>query len=58
MIFHLLYIDPGSGSYLVQVIIAALLGAVFYFKTIWLRIKMFFGAKKKEDQPDNPEGNE
>jgi hypothetical protein len=27
----LLYIDPGSGSYLVQVIIAAILGVVFYF---------------------------
>jgi hypothetical protein len=51
----LLYIDPGSGSYLVQVIIAAILGAVFYFKGIWLRIKLFFSGRKKEQQPDNPE---
>jgi uncharacterized membrane protein YfcA len=48
MIANLLYIDPGSGSYLVQVIIAAVLGAAFYFKTIWLRVKMFFGRKKEE----------
>ena len=56
MTAHLLYIDPGSGSYLVQVIIAAVLGISFYFKTIWLRIKLFFGAKKKEQQqPGNQE---
>ncbi|MFT3935551.1 MAG: hypothetical protein QM726_18130 [Chitinophagaceae bacterium] len=58
MMLHLLYIDPGSGSYLVQVIIAAILGVAFYFKTIWLRIKMFFGGKKKHEQSDNPKGNE
>jgi hypothetical protein len=32
----LLYVDPGSGSYLIQVIIAAILGALFYFKNAWL----------------------
>lgn len=53
----LLYIDPGSGSYLVQVIIAAVLGVAFYFKTIWLKIKMFFSGRKKEQQP-NQEGHE
>jgi hypothetical protein len=31
----LLYIDPGSGSYLVQVIIAAVLGVAFYFRNLW-----------------------
>jgi hypothetical protein len=44
-----LYIDPGSGSYLVQVIIAAILGALFYFKNLWWRIKAFFFRPKKED---------
>lgn len=41
------YIDPGSGSYLVQMIIAAILGIAFYFKTIWATIKAFFGGKKE-----------
>ena len=50
-----LYIDPGSGSYLVQAIIAAVLGGLFYFKRIWLRIKLFFSSKKKEQDPDNIE---
>jgi hypothetical protein len=51
--FTLLYIDPGSGSYLVQVIIAAILGVLFYFKNIWLSIKSFFYRDKKNDLPKN-----
>ena len=50
-----LYIDPGSGSYLVQAIIAAVLGGLFYIKRFWLKIKLFFGGKKKETEPDNAE---
>jgi hypothetical protein len=55
MIAELIYIDPGSGSYLVQAIIAAVLGAGFWIKMSWLRIKDFFAGKptqpaeKKED---------
>lgn len=49
----LLYVDPGSGGYLIQVIIAAILGVAFYFKTIWLKIKSFFGRSKKNDSSLN-----
>ena len=49
MTSFLIYIDPGSGSYLIQVIIAAILGALFYFKNLWWRIKSFFTKTKKED---------
>jgi hypothetical protein len=38
----LLYIDPGSGSYLIQVIVAAALGIAFFFKNIVLYIRHFF----------------
>jgi hypothetical protein len=48
---QLLYIDPGSGSYLLQVIIAAVLGVLFYFKNAWAWVKSFFVK-----QP--PAGNE
>lgn len=44
----LLYIDPGSGSYLLQAIVAGVMGAVFFIKTSWWRIKMFFTKKKKD----------
>jgi hypothetical protein len=53
MIQHLLYIDPGSGSYLVQVIVAAVLGVAFFFKNILLVVRHFFsrifGKKNKAD---------
>ena len=48
MLSILLYLDPGSGSYLVQVIIAALVGIAVYFKSIRMRIKAFFSRNKKE----------
>jgi len=36
---YLIYIDPGSGSYLVQAIIAAVLGVAFFFKNILTYIR-------------------
>ncbi len=39
MLSYLLYIDPGSGSYLVQAIIAAVLGVAFFFKNILTYVK-------------------
>ena len=35
------YLDPGTGSYVLQMIIAGLLGAAFAVKLYWLRIKRF-----------------
>ena len=54
MHFFLLYIDPGSGSYILQMIIAAVLGVSFFFKNFWYSIKAFFTGKKpkKEDEKD------
>lgn len=53
-----LYVDPGSGSYLVQAIIAAVLGALFYFKNIWWRIRAFFSKSKKDDATGNDAVND
>ena len=47
----LLYVDPGSGSYLVQMIIAAVVGALFYFKHLWWRFKSFF-TRGKQTEPE------
>lgn len=51
MTHTLLYIDPGSGSYLVQVIAAAALGVAFFFRNIKNYIRAFFSrsAKKTKD---------
>lgn len=57
MHFNFLYIDPGSGSYIVQMIIAAVLGVSFFFKNFWLTVKSFFTGRKmkKEDEKDTVE---
>ena len=39
---QLMYLDPGSGSYLAQVIIASILGVVFYFRNILAMVRGFF----------------
>jgi len=36
------YIDPGTGSYLLQLMLAGLLGLAFTIKIYWQKIKMFF----------------
>jgi hypothetical protein len=46
------YLDPGTGSYMLQIILAALLGAAFTVKMFWLRIKAFFShliSRKPKD---------
>lgn len=52
MIATLIYIDPGSGSYLVQVIIGALLGVVMFFKNIKMYLLSLFkrSPKKQKDE--------
>jgi len=46
------YLDPGTGSYIYQVIIAAILGGTFVVKMGWSRIVAFlrraFSRKGKE----------
>ena len=39
------YLDPGSGSYILQVAMASLLGGVFALKSYWSAIKTTFRAK-------------
>ena len=41
------YIDPGSGSLLLSMIIGFLVTASLYFKNLWYRLKSFFKFKRK-----------
>lgn len=47
------YLDPGSGSLLIQIAIAALLGLGVALRASWSRIKKLFNAKPKADDDDN-----
>jgi hypothetical protein len=55
MYIYFLYLDPGSGSYLVQVIAAVALGIVFFFKNIKLYIRAFFSRFSKKNKDNPPE---
>lgn len=46
----LAYLDPGSGSFLIQLLIAALLGAGIALRASWGKIKGLFGAKPQVDE--------
>jgi hypothetical protein len=39
------YLDPGTGSFLFQTVIAVVLGATFTLKVYWQRVKLFFSGK-------------
>lgn len=43
------YLDPGSGSFLIQLLIAALLGGAFVVRSYWGRILNFFRRLFKKD---------
>lgn len=49
------YLDPGSGSVLIQLLIAGLLGAGFILKASWSKIKAFFSRTEatKDEKPED-----
>jgi hypothetical protein len=52
------YLDPGTGSFILQAAIAGVMGAVFTIKLYWSRIKAKLrGETPKEEDPghDGPE---
>ena len=36
------YLDPGSGSFLIQLLIGGIVGLALVVRTFWGRIKLFF----------------
>ncbi|MFN2194536.1 MAG: hypothetical protein ACK2UW_00245 [Anaerolineales bacterium] len=46
-----LYLDPGSGSMLVQILIATLLGAAVAIRMFWGKIKAFFKGDSAAETP-------
>ena len=47
------YLDPGTGSFILQMLAASALGGLFAIKTFWGSIKNFFAnlfSKKQQDR--------
>lgn len=50
----LAYLDPGTGSMLLQVILGGIAAVGVALKLFWYRIIAFLGFKKKEPGEENP----
>lgn len=48
------YIDPGTGSLLLQGLIAGLAAGAVVLRGYWYRIKAFFRGDKREAKPEAP----
>lgn len=51
------YLDPGSGSFLVQLLIATILGLGIALRASWSKIKGWFGIKPRADEDDDDAAN-
>jgi len=60
ILFNVKYLDPGSGSLLVQLIAAGLVGGIgILVKVFWGRLKAFFkGEKYVPPAPESDEDDE
>lgn len=56
------YLDPGTGSFIIQAVLALLLGAGVAVRIFWKRIKRFLGGKnappEEEEQPSGDDESE
>jgi len=51
------YLDPGTGSYILQIILAALAGLAFTIKIYWTNVRAFFvnlfSKRSREGEDDD-----
>jgi hypothetical protein len=45
------YLDPGSGSFLIQLLIGGIVGLLLVIKTFWGRIKLFLNKMMGKTPP-------
>lgn len=46
------YLDPGSGSFILQLIIAGIVGAGFVLRGYWSKVVSFFKGSSAEEDDD------
>ncbi len=49
------YIDPGTGSYLLQLLIAGVMGSLFVIGMFWRKVKAFFLSRFTKENPQEEE---
>jgi hypothetical protein len=50
--YFLLYTDPGTGAMVWQLLVAAFIGAAFYFRQYATKIRVMLAAIKNRKQPN------
>jgi hypothetical protein len=53
LFFTLLYLDPGTGSLLIQFLVAAVFGVIIFFKQLKIRIKHLVNRILKRKQEED-----
>ena len=48
------YLDPGTGSMMLQVLLGAIAGGLVVGRLYWQKIKSFFSGTKDGSDDDNP----
>jgi hypothetical protein len=46
------YLDPGTGSFLLQVLIGSLAGALYVCRLYWTKVKAFLSRRPPKGDPD------
>jgi hypothetical protein len=54
----LAYLDPGSGSFILQILLASLLGGLFLVRTYWQKIINFFRGGSSDEVSDSAPSDE
>jgi hypothetical protein len=44
------YLDPGTGSAVIQMLVAGVMGALFLLKVYWRKLASLFGGTSQEDE--------
>jgi hypothetical protein len=48
------YLDPGTGSLIIQIFLGLLLSTLFFVKVFWKKVKNIFG-RSSETSPEEPQ---
>jgi hypothetical protein len=52
------YLDPGTGSLIIQAVVAALAGVAVAVTAYWHKIKSFFGRNSRDSEPSDTAPND
>ena len=51
----LAYLDPGSGSFILQILLATLLASLLFMKSFWRKVIGIFKKPSSPDRDENPD---